>query len=261
MAHDFNYQVGPLGASLTALSLYAERVRLIEEGTVGKVGSNVVIPGRGGARATPYKQYDEGSITLEVVLRYTDEDGMIVHADGAAGHVYENKEAVDALFDGGMGLIVVRRAVPHWGTVDAIGEVTSPVRPSGPQWFMHYEMDLPIPVWKSTTVNSESSSPLVVGGSARVQDASVDFSAGASSPIFTHTPSGATVSYIGTVPAGGARVFPYNGTAIALSGGADLSAFVRFNRDYGLILVPGSNAFTISSGTATVNWADQWKAG
>lgn len=257
----YDYKVGPKGGTLTSLLTYAERIWIPEEGVTGKVGSNVRVPGRGGTLPVEFKAYDEGTLTVKVVLRYTNAAGAVTHTDGSAGHMYENKAAVDALFDGQFGLITLERTAPAWGTVRIDGEVITAVRPQETPWIMAYVLNCPRPTWKSTTGESSSSSPLTIGGSARIEDASIDFSAGASNPVFTHTLSGATVSYIGTVPAGGVRVFPYEGRAEQISGGADESANIAFNRDYGLILVPGSNAFTISSGTATVNWADQYKAG
>ena len=69
-----------------------------------------------------------------------------------------------------------------------------------------------------------------------------------------------TIGILGTVPAGGVRVFTETMQAARVTGGTDYSQFLAApSKPYGLELDPGvSNAYTISAGTVTVEWRDKW---
>lgn len=261
MVWDYNYRLGPTGGTLAVLSDITDGVWIPSEGTASKRGGNIVVPSRHGVRWRPYKFYEEGIVEIRMALRYTDDTGAVTHTDGAPGHVYENHAAIKSLWNSGPTTVTLRRAMPDAGEVDLVGELIDNIVISDTQFIFAYMMRVHYPAWQSTTENSSSASPIVIAGDAQVQNASIDFSAGASSPVFTHTASGATCTYTGAVPAGGVRVYPYEDRAERISGGADESAFISFNRDYGIIFHPGSNAFSVSSGTGTVRWHDQWQIG
>lgn len=197
-------------------------------------------------------------LALEVVLRYTSAAGTVTHADGAEGHVFENLSEMKRLLRGQRSLATLERVAPDQGTVQIDVECGEPT-PSQNRFTYLFPLVAARPFWRSTTLQSDSSSPIAVGGDAPVDDALVTFSAAASSPVFTHTASGATITYTGTVPAGGVRVYTETGQAVNVTGGADCSNLVSFNKPYILELDPGvSNAYTISSGTVTVEWRDKW---
>jgi hypothetical protein len=122
----YNYQAGPKGGSLTALSNYCTAVRVIDEGSPGFRGGNVPIQYLHGAREVPHKFTDEGLVGLEVHLRYTSSAGTITHADGAAGHVYDNLENVKRLLYGDMEMVTLQREAPDYGTVQIDVQVGSP---------------------------------------------------------------------------------------------------------------------------------------
>lgn len=254
----YDYQAGPKGGSLTPLLNYCTAVLIRNEGGPGKRGNDVAVQYLHGEHPVPHKFSTPRLIALKVVLRYTNSGGTVTHTDGAAGHAFENLSEVKRLLRGQRGLATLQRIAPDHGTVQIDvhkGEETEAEN------FYTYIIPLiaPRPFWRSTTLNSVSSSPLSVGGDAPVDDAEIVFSASASSPTFTHTASGATIQYVGTVPAGGVRVYTETGQAVRVSGGADESANVTFGKPYILELDPGvSNAYTISSGTVTVEWRDKY---
>lgn len=255
----YNYQAGPKGGSLTALLNFATSVRVIHEGGAGKRGNNVAVQFLEGEHPVQHKFHGSRLILLEVVLKYRSAAGTITHADGEEGHVFENLSEVKRLLRGQHSQATLQRTAPDMGTVQIDVECADPA-PS--QNFFTYLFPLVAArsFWRSTTVQSSSSSPLAIGGDAPVDDAEVVFSAGASNPLFTHTPTGATIQYIGTVPAGGVRVYAETGQAARVSGGADESAnLAGFGKAHVLSLFGGvSNAFTVSAGTATVSWRDAW---
>lgn len=262
MAWAYTYKAGPFGGTLVALSTYCQSVRIVGESGVGKRGNDVTVQYVHGNRAVAHKFATPRLLPLEVVLRYTTATGTITHTDGAAGHAYENLSEVKRLLRGQAGLATLERIAPDMGEVRIDVECGEPMFTQN-----HFTYLFPLiaarPFWRSTTTQTDSSSPIAIGGDAPVDDATVTFSAAASSPVFTHSSSGATVkptiTYTGTVPAGGVTVNTLTGQAFNVSGGADCSNLVSFNKPYILELDPGvSNTYTISSGTVTVAWADKW---
>ena len=258
MAWAYAYTAGPKGGSLLPLLNFCSSVRLLTEGGSGKRGGDVAVQYLHGEHAVAHKFAMPRLLPLEVVLRFTSSTGTITHADGADGHVFENLSEVKRLLRGQAGLATLARTAPDMGAVQIDVECGEPT-PTQARFCYLFPLVAARPFWRSTTLNSISASPLAVGGDAPVDDAEVVFSAAAVSPVFTHTPSGATITYTGTVPAGGVRVFTETGQAINVTGGADCSDLVSFNKPYILELDPGvSNAYTIGSGTATVEWRDKW---
>jgi len=262
MAWDFTYKAGPYGGTLTALSTYCLSVRIVGESGVGKRGRDVTVQYLHGEHAVAHKFATPRLIPLEVVLRYTNGSGAVSHADGAAGHAFENLSEVKRLLFGQASLATLERIAPHQGTVRIDVEAGEPT-PTQNHFTFLFPLIAARPFWYSTTTQTDSTSPIAVGGNAPVDDATVTFSAGAVSPVFTHTSSSATVkptiTYTGTVPAGGVIVNTLTGQASNVTGGADCSNLVSFNKTYYLQLEGGaSNTYTISTGTVTVAWADKW---
>ena len=261
MPWDYNYRAGPTGGSLVALDTYADGIWIPAEGTAGKRGSNITIPSRHGSRWRPYKFYNEGMVDIRIALRYTSSNGSITHTDGAPGHVYDNHAQIKRLFDTGLTTATIRRAMPDAGEVDLVGELIDGIRIADTQFIFSYLFRVHVPTWRAVAESSTAASPATLTGDAQVQDLTIDFDAGAVNPVFTHTPTGATCTYTGTVPAGGVRVLPNEDRAYNLTGGADASGLISFNRDYGILFFPGTNAFTFSTGTGTVRWRNQWQIG
>lgn len=254
MAWTYAYQAGPKGGSLTALLDFCTAVRIVHEGNSDKGGSDVNVQYLHGDHAVPHRFLTPKVIPLEVMLRQTNSSGVVTHADGAEGHLMENLSEVKRLLRGQRGLATLQRTAPEMGTVQV--DVHCGIgTPSQNRMAYLFPLVAARPFWRSTTLNSTGTSPLAVGGDAPVDDAEIVLPAGAS-PSFTHTASGATIQYVGTAPAGGVRVFTETGQAANVTGGADASAFMAYNKPYILELDPGvSNAFT---GTATVEWRNKW---
>lgn len=258
MAWAYTYKAGPFGGTLLPLLDYCISVRMIDESGPGKRGGDVTVQYLHGNHAVGHKFANPRLLPLEVVLRFTSSAGTITHANGSDGHVFENLSEVKRLLRGQRSLATLERIAPDQGTVRIDVECGEPT-PTQNRFTYLFPLIAARPFWRSTTPGSATSSPIVVGGDAPVDDATVTFSAGASSPVFTHTASGATITYTGTVPAGGVIVNTLTGQASNVSGGADCSNLVTPNKPYWLELDPGvSNAYTISSGTVTVVWADKW---
>ncbi len=257
----YNYQAGPKGGSLTALSTYCDRVRIVDEGMGGKRGNNIAIPFLHGARAVEHKFASESSIALEMVPRYTNSAGAVTHVDGAAGHVYENLSEVKRLLTGQRGLATVQRVAPDHGTVQIDVEALAPVRISSTHFIFLFTLNCPSPFWRSSTQNSQSAaSPITPAGDGPIDDMWIEFVGGTDASL-THTASGAQISLTGSTPGGGVRVLVGEGRAENISGGADATDLVSANRSYWMELDPGvSNSFTVGGGTtATVKWYDHWR--
>ena len=262
MAWAYTYKAGPYGGTLVALSTYCMSARIVGESGVGKRGGDVTVQYLHGAHPVAHKFAQPRLIPLEVVLRYTNSSGAVSHADGAAGHAFENLSEVKRLLRGQAGLATLERIAPDQGTVRIDVECGEPT-PTQNHFTFLFPLIAARPAWYSTTTQTDSSSPIAVGGDFPVDDATVTFSAAAVSPVFTHTSSSATVkptiTYTGTVPAGGVIVNTLTGQASNVTGGADCSNLVSYNKPYILELDPGaSNTYTISSGTVTVAWTDKW---
>lgn len=254
----YTYKAGPLGGTLLPLSDYCSSVRLLDEGGVSKRGGDVTVQYLHGNHAVGHKFANPRLLALEVVLRYTAAGGTVTHTDLEPGHVFENLSEVKRLLRGQRSLATLERIAPDQGTVQIDVECGEPT-PTQNRFTYLFPLIAARPFWRSTTAQTDSTSPIAVGGDFPVDDATVTFSAGASSPVFTHTASGATITYTGTVPAGGVTVNTLTGQAFNVTGGADCSNLVSFNKPYILELDPGvNNAYTISSGTVTVGWADKW---
>lgn len=256
----YNYQAGPSG-SLTTLSTYCTAVRIVDEGPPGFRGGPVPIQYLEGAREVPHLFSEPRLIGLECVLSYRSAAGTITHADGAAGHAYENLANLNRLLFGDRSMVVLQREAPHQGTVQIDVKVGAPVTASQARHVFVYPLLAPNPFWRSTALNSVSPTPsIAVGGSAPVHDAEITFAAGASSPTLTHTNSGTTIQVTGTIPSGGVLVKTLTGFAERVTGGTDYSEFLVNSRPYMLQLEAGAtNSFTLSSGTATIAWRNKWR--
>lgn len=255
---EYTYKAGPLGGTLQPLLNYAISVRIEDEGGPDRRGGNVAVQYLHGEHAVAHQFDSPRLVLLECIFRYTSAAGTITHTDGAPGHVFENLSETKRLLRGQLGMATLERIAPDQGTVQIDVQYRAPT-PTQNRFTYAFPLVAPRSYWRSTTLNSVSSSPLTVGGDAEVDDAVVKFSAGAVNPTFTHTASGATIAYTGTVPAGGVQVFTETLQANNMTGGADCSNLVTFNKPYGLILIPGvSNAYGITAGTATVEWRDKW---
>ncbi len=129
----FDYQAGPVGGSFTDLLDYCDDVRMPSEMDSAKRGQNPSIPYRDGEFTFPQKFRQAGIFMLDCMVSYTNPSGVVTHADGEAGHVIENLQALKRLLGGNDELVAVRRSVPHIGDVEAICEYMGGIQAAGPR--------------------------------------------------------------------------------------------------------------------------------
>lgn len=262
MGWDYAYTVGEKGGTMVALAPYCELVRIVGDGDgTGKEGENADIQYLHGHKVDAEKFMAPGLLKVECTFRYTNGSLAITHADGAAGHMYENMGIVKQLFYGNKIISTLRRTAPHQGTVEVDGEVLGPESVGELEWRLTFPFSVEDPpFWRSTTLSGPvSPTPsITVGGNAPVDDFEVAFSGGTNA-LLTHTASGRTIGLIGATPGGGVTAYPRRG--VALQGATDHSNLLTGNHPSFFELRPGQvNAFSLSGGgTATIAWRNKWR--
>ena len=168
----YDYKVGGI-----SLLLYCERVRVVIEGMAARRGQNFSIPGLEGEFSYPGKLREAMNVAIEVTLRYTDENGLITHTDGASGHVFENLAEVKRLF-AASNPAVIQRTLPHQGTVMLDFEILAEPVLGGSHFQYVFLCHAPGVYWRSTTAESYTGGTgnIPVGGNAPVHDAILTFS-------------------------------------------------------------------------------------
>ena len=73
---------------------YCTSFRIVTEGMAAREGINFKVPGLHGEQSYPFKMFEGRNVIIDTVLRYTNAAGAVTHANGAAGHVYENLAAL-----------------------------------------------------------------------------------------------------------------------------------------------------------------------
>lgn len=260
-----DWRAGPRGGTLTQLSTLCTSVRVLDESSAGNKGGNVPVQYLHGAREVAHLFADQNVIPLECVLRYTNSSGTITHADGAAGHAYENLKSLKAILYGDKRMVTIQREVPDWGQVQIDGKIFAPVASSQSLFTFLFFILCPDPFWRSTALQSLNPAPsITVVGSAPVHDAEIVFPAAAVNPLLTHTEADggtATIQVTGTIPAGGVRIYTKDGFAQRITGGTDYGEFLAPpSKAYFLELHQGVNSFSYSGGgTALIEWRTKWR--
>lgn len=149
MAWPYNYR-----ADGTQLATYAKVVRIPNEGRGPKRGDDKTIPWRHGVRRTTGKFFDEWEFPLECDLRYTNGSGAITHANGKAGHAYENYRALKNLLTdgGGDGVVTLARNEPDAGEVEIDIEVADAIRTGDPWFRAQFLCRAAFPFWRSASI-------------------------------------------------------------------------------------------------------------
>ena len=217
------------------------------------IDSGVRVPHRDGIRLDPQAPYGPRTITLKTVLRYTNSSGTITHADGAAGHVYENLSLIRAQF--ATGEVTLTRTAPHVGDVRALVTLLDNPIPDGRQrHVVRWVLTCPSGSWQDATETSEATTSVTTGGNVRIHDPIVVF---ASAGTVTHTHADGTVESI-TAAAG--PTYPVTvdvGAGTILDNGSvDSRGDVTFTQPWWLRMDPdGAQTFT---GTATIKYRNRW---
>jgi hypothetical protein len=273
----YNYQVGDEGGAFTNLLDHATVVRILSEGMPGRRGSNPIIPYRDGAYSEPFKFLGAGTILLDVVLRYTNAAGVITHADGAAGHAYENLSALkDLLGWGGRSRRMLRRDVPHQGAVETRIECVAGVESIEQRYRFTFALRMIDGVWRDQALTSDTQASIAfaampfaytiaTGGDYEITDPKITLTcvADGAAPSIEQTAVNEKISVAGSFTAADVIVIDLDrDRAITLNG--TRYALVTPDRAWWMRLLPDTAALGMeldaSSGTWTVllEYRDKW---
>jgi hypothetical protein len=242
----YDYRVGA-----TSLSDYCEAVTIQDESSGGLVGRDLHIPGTDGVRSMD-NTIDATVISVKTILRYTNAGGTITHADGAAGHVYENRAALMEFFRTPGG-VTLRRDMPHAGTVDGIVKlIGAPIRGEADNVFT-WPLNLLKGSWRGDTQNSAAAASVVTSGDVRIDEMEIEFAA-ASTVTYT---DGDGIAYSIQALAGTFPLIVYTGTNKRVEqGGSPDPGRVVIGHEAWFRLDPNSSPSI--SGSATFRWYDRW---
>lgn len=275
MAWNYLYQAAPEGSAFESLDDYCTSIRIVGEGMSGKKGSNPTIPYRDGEFSFPQKFFGAGIIALDVVIRYTDPLGFVVHDNGQAGHVHENLAALKSLLGWGRDeLVMLRRTDPHAGLVETRVECLTPIQASGPRIRYVFPLRMVDGSWReqtlqTSTVSSISSFPhnytIDTGGNFMVGDPKITFTcvADGNAPSLELDDAGDKISVSGAFVSSDVIIVDLGRTrAITLNGSRYGS--VSPNRAWWMRLPPDNATLDLNldadSGTWTckIEWRNRW---
>ena len=255
MAWDYDWQAGPAG-SLVDLSDYCTMVRVRNEWSTGRRGSNPLEQHRHGAHFAARKFVRQGSLVLETAVRDTNAAGAVTHADGKPGHQYENLSILKDVFGGTVGeLVRLQRTAPHIGAsyldVEQLGEAI----PTQTRHIFGWPLTAPRPFWIGAADTANTQPTLTVAGDAPIDDAVCKFLSG--TDVKAALPSGDFVQIEDALPAGGVSLDLDTGACVRITGGADWSDHLRRSNTWELNA--GANTVTVTGGTMSFDWYTKWK--
>lgn len=147
---------------------------VITEGMAGREGINFRVPGLHGEKSYPFKLFEGHNIVINSILRYTDDDDLITHVNGSAGHVYENKNALMGIFGLTDSLVTIQRENPDGGTEEIFIEILDSIENTrGLEHQYLWTARAPKPFWQevaATAVPGIASGTFGPGGTAPVDD-------------------------------------------------------------------------------------------
>lgn len=154
---------------------YCDRVIVVTEGMADREDANFTVPGLEGEMSFPNKLWKSGNVILITFLKYAGADGIVDHADGSSGHVYENFSALKRIF-GKNGLVDLRRDAPDYGETQMLVElVQGPSEVSFPAHRM-WVLKAPKPFWSGLTpVVVSASGSHTPDGDAPIDDMVAEF--------------------------------------------------------------------------------------
>lgn len=272
---DYDYKIGA-----TALLDFTTDVRIPNETRARLRGRNRIIAWKQGERSTQPKLYRALDFELQMLLAYTDSAGDVTHADGEAGHVYENYLELKRLISGDQlngSLVTLRRTMPHAGDVDIDFEVLNEIKPDGSTRFrMVAFCTASFPFWRSAiqTVETETGKTtttetieVIVGGNIPIPNAVIIFAPN-TQPVsnlrITHTPSGRFLQYSGTIDAGDTVTFDVGARTVvhSVTGAVDPALLKGFADWFVLPIGTFDLDLTCDAGTldydVTVSYFDLW---
>jgi len=258
MSWVYDYSVGPPGGSLTSLLTYCSMVRIDAEWSDGYRGSDPIGQYQHGEVSSPRKFHPGANFNVEVHLLDTNSSGTVTHADGRAGHLYENFSAIKALFAGGQdSLVRIERDAPDQGAVYLDCFQVGRAAPIQDRLTYSFPMRAPHPFWVGAADTGNSPPTLTVAGDAPIDDMVIDFTGGTDARLTRGTDY---IEIVGAVPAGGVRVDVGAGTCVRITGGTDYSNNLRVYSPWWMELDPGANTVSLSGGgSVSVDWYTKWR--
>lgn len=258
MAWDYVWQVGPAGGSLLDLDDYCQMVRVVNEWSEGRRGSNPVVQHQHGAQFAARKYVRPTSLVLETAVRETNAAGAVTHSDGKAGHTYENLSTLKRLFGGLAGKQVrLKRTAPHIGAAYLDVEMLGKAIPTQTGHIFGWPLTAAKPFWLGAADTNNTADPLVVAGDAPVDDAVVRLIGGTDAKLVVDS-TGDFLQIEGAMPGAGVSINLADGTCVQITGGTDYSNALR--RSNSFELDPGSNDVTLTGGgTMSVDWVTKWR--
>jgi hypothetical protein len=271
---EFAYQAGPVGGAFTDLLDYCDDVRIPSEMDAPKRGFNPSIPYRDGLFSFPQKYRSTGTFMLDCMVSYTSAAGTVTHADGSAGHVFENLQLLKRLIGGNDGLVVIRRTTPHMGAVEAVCENFGGVTAAGPRMRYVFPMQMLDGTWREQALQTDTESSIssfphaytiATGGDYPIGDAKFTFTcvADGNAPTIALAGNGDKISVAGAFVAADVIVVDLaRDRSITLNGARYGS--VSPNRAYWMRLPPDDATLDVTldadSGTWTmlIEWRNRW---
>lgn len=108
--------------------------------------------------------------------------------------------------------------------------------------------------WHGDSVNvAAAAGTFDVDGDIPTSRMTVTLAAGAARTV-TNTTNGHGFTFSTAVPTGGVVIDVEAQTATAITGGADMSAYLSWTKVHPMVLNPGSNTLTVSAGTASIDY-------
>jgi hypothetical protein len=209
-------------------------------------GDLPVYPGADGAAAVQRPVSSKLSVCQATIAV----DTHIAAEDGVA--------AVKALLRQGESQTVTRRKVITAGNLDTTQ--TGIVRNVAERWIGISSCTLLIGVelldglWYGAAVAiSSAAGTTSVAGEASTHRMTLTLAAGGARTI-TNTTNGHWLTFSTTVPTGGVLIDVEARTATAITGGADLSAYLSWGKTYPMRLNAGSNTLTVSAVSASISY-------
>lgn len=167
--------------------------------------------------------------------------------------------AVKAVLREGQSQTATRRKITGAGNLDATQAVI--VRSAAERWISPGACTLILSVetldgvWLGASTAIAAVGTVAVKGELPTRAITATISGGAANPVVTNTSNGGyTFRFVGTVPTGGVLVDVMARTAIAVTGGANLSSSLKWSKDAPFQLDPGSQALTTSAGTVSFTY-------
>ncbi|MCI0544221.1 MAG: hypothetical protein L0Z49_07205 [Actinobacteria bacterium] len=235
----------------------ASSIRVESEGGSGFADPGIAIPGRDGIRLDDLSPLAPMTLMLRLLLRYTDENGAVNHADGEAGHVYENFSLVQREL-AGRGLHSLKRTRPHAGQVEALCKLIGDPTPGDIRIAYLFPLAVPSGSWRSVTESSATGNPPVVttGGSRDIWDPIIILSAASTVTVTASDGTeyeivgGAGPTYPVTVDVGEGTVTDDNGD--------DARGDVTFTRQEWCRLEANTAISIATTASTTVKWRNRW---